>query len=473
MQPRTRKGGLATFVVAGAVVVAGAGGARADYVLEGLPSASVGYTDNARLVPPSMNPVSDEFGVIAGTARAHLRQGNADHSLGLRMSDTFYFHGRGPMALSMELAWLSELRLSAPTQMRLGASLAYGQSSTPTGVDVAGGATAQSGLTSRYVSLGATEELVHQVGKRSRVLQSFRFAGMHYLRSFLDFTTSVVVGANARAEREFGQNLLSVEADVADNITPGVVGASDQLLLAQALAGWRRDLGLAWWVQLKAGALGILDFHGTQVLEPAALAEVTYRRIYWFATLSGAQTATANLFIGAATISDQAALRLALPLARSERFFLVGYGGYTYARLFDDTGTHRAYELRTAGASFTARGERLPIWASLEYTYSRQFGNGNDLSTAIRIDDLERQTVMLTVGGAFVHGAAPPPIFHGVLPGAVPLGESRPEDAGRSPEDLPAPTGNGEPGAGGAGSSQTGSGQSSGQGSGNVKNVPR
>lgn len=472
MQRRTRKGGLATFVVAGAVVVAGAGGARADYILEGLPSASVGYTDNAALAPPRLNPRSDEFGIIAGTVRAHSRQGHADHSLGLRLSDTFFFHGRGPMALSLELAWLSELRLSAATQMRLGASLAYGQATSPTGVDVGGGGLAQSGQTSRVLSLGATEELLRQIGTRSRLLQSLRFAGVHYLRSFTDFNTSLVIGAFGRAEREFGQNLLSVEADVADNITPGVMGVSDQLLLAQALAGWRRDLGLAWWVQLKAGALGILDFHGTQVLEPAALAEVTYRRIYWFATLSGAQTATANLFIGAATISDQAALRLALPLARSERFFLVGYGGYTYARLFDDTGVHRAYELRTAGASFTARSEHLPLWASLEYTYSRQYGNPNS-GAAITIDDLERQTVMLTVGGAFVHGAAAPPIFHGVLPGAVPLGESRPEDAGRSPEDLPAPTGNGEPGAGGAGSGQTGSGQSSGQGSGNVKNVPR
>jgi hypothetical protein len=472
-----RRGGWATplAVVVGAVTVGSAGAARADLVLEGLPTVSVGYTDNAALVPPATPgvppPMSDEFGIVAGIARARLRKAHADHSLGYRLAETFYLHSRGPSSLAQELAWLSDLSLSAPTQLRLGASVAYGRTSNPTGVDFTGVPVVQSGISSSIVSLAATEELVHVVGRRSRILQTLRFAGVHYLNAPTAFDGTFVVGAFVRGEHEVGQSLFSLELDVADNIVPGAP-VSDQVLLLQSLAGWRRDLGLAWWVELKAGALGVLDFHGTEILEPAGVASLNYRQIYWFTTLSASQTATANLFIGAATISDQAMLRLALPLARSERYLLSGYGGYTYARLIDDMGTHRGYELRVAGASFTVRSERLPIWASLDYTYSHQFGN-QDLPPDT-IPSLERQTVMLTVGGAFAHGAAAPAMFHGVLPGVVPIGESRPEDAGKSPEDLSAPSGTLDSGAGASGGgAPAGGGSGPGGGSGNVKNVPR
>jgi hypothetical protein len=473
---RTRGAAALLAVVLGAVTVGGAGAARADLVLEGLPTVSVGYTDNAALVPPAVPgmqpPRSDEFGIVAGIARARVRKAHADHSLGYRLAETFYFHNRGPSSLSQELAWLSDLSLSPPTQLRLGASVAYGRTSNPTGVDTgaAGVAGAQLAISSNIISLGATEELVHIIGRRSRILQNLRFAGVHYLNAPGAFDGTFVVGAFGRGEHEVGQNLFSLELDVSDNIVPGNPGVSDQVLILQSLAGWRRDLGLAWWVELKAGALGVLDFHGTEIVEPAAVASLNYRQIYWFATLSGSQTATANLFIGAATISDQATLRLALPLARSERYLLAGYGGYTYARLIDDMGTRRGYDLRLAGASFTARSERLPIWVSLDYTYSHQFGN--TYLPPDNIPDLERQTVLLTVGGAFTRGAAAPALFHGVLPGVVPIGESRPEDAGRSPEDLSAPQGTLDSGTGASGSPAAGGSGASG-GSGNVKNVPR
>ena len=143
---------------------------------------------------------------------------------------------------------------------------------------------------------------------------------------------------------------------------------------------------------------------------------MNYRRVYWFATLTASQTAEPNVFIAAATISDQAMLRFALPLSRSERYYVLGYGGYTYARLVDSTGTYRGYDLWTLGASLTARSEHIPLWGSLDYTFSSQLGNID--TSGGSIPNLERQALLFTIGGAFTTGREQPPIFHGVM-GAI------------------------------------------------------
>jgi hypothetical protein len=189
------------------------------------------------------------------------------------------------------------------------------------------------------------------------------------------------------------------------------------VLLTQLLAGWSREIGLRWSGELKAGALGIYDFHSIHVVEPAAIGIVSYRRIAWFATLTASQTAEPNVFIAAATINDQAIARLALPLDVAARYYVMGYGGYNRGRLVDYAGTHRGYEQRLVGVSLTARSERIPLWGSLDYTYSSQLGN-QPIGT---IPDLERQAVLLTVGWAFSTDHDQPPIFHGLMPEIPPL----------------------------------------------------
>jgi hypothetical protein len=402
------------------------GAARAEIAYDLLPSATVGWTDNAAAAPPERHPVSDGFTILGATARAHTLSPHAQHALGYRLSDTFYFQGRGPSALTQELAWLSDLMLDPAWQLRLAAGATYGRTSAPTALDVNSAAPSVLPANANpYVSASGSEEAAYQVNLRTRLVQDLRLSGVHYLRTAQPvigalgaINYSYVVSGSLRLEREVGQNLFVIEGDVADSVAPGRgAGLSDQVLLAQLLAGWRREIGLEWAGELKVGALGVYDFQSIHVVEPAAIATVTYRRIAWFATLTLSQTAAPNVFIAAATINDQAIARLALPLDTAARYYVMGYGGYNYGRLVDYAGTHRGYEQRLVGASLTARSERIPLWGSLDYTYSSQLGN-HPYGT---IPDLERQAVLLTVGWAFSTDHDQPPIFHGLMPSIPPL----------------------------------------------------
>ena len=421
----------AGLAVAGAAALLGARAARAETAYDFLPSASVGVTNNAAASPnpPIGDPRFGVFSILTATGRAHKLTTHSDNSLGLRLSDTFYLHGPGPTALMAELAAVSDLTLSDAWQLRLSGGVTYGQTSSPTPIDVNKGIpSVLPSAANPYASASAAEEGLYSLSPRTRFVEALRFAGVHYLNrktpppdalGLPPVNNSFVVGATLRAERDFVDNLFILEGDGADSVAPGrdeqALGLANQVFLWQALAGWRRDFGLAWSGELKGGVLGIFDNQGTDIIRPAGSATVGYRQTYWFATLTAGQAAAPNVFIAAATISDSALARLALPIGHSERFYALGYGGYTYARLVDSTGTYRGYDLWTLGASLTARSEKYPLWGSIDYTFSSQIGNRTSGGS---IPNLERQALLFTIGGAFTTGREQPPIFHGVM-GAI------------------------------------------------------
>ncbi len=410
--------------------------ARAEIAYDILPSLSLGATDNAAAAPPWNNPKSDEFTIVNAVARAHTLSAHASHQLGFRFADTFYWHKRGPTTLTLELAEMSDVNVSPRWHLRLAAGATYGRTSSPSALDVNGGVpVALPARANPFILGAATEEGHYLINLRSRFIQALRISGVHYIREGqpapvpglpppIDY--SYVPGATLRYEHDVGENLVLVQGDVADSIAPGRgPGLADQVLLTQLLGGWGRQLGFYWNTEVRAGALGVFDFQGTKVIEPAGIATIGYRQVAWYVTLSASQLAVPNVFIAAATISDQVAARLALPLSRSERYYVLGYGGYTYARLTDIQGLHRGYDLRFAGVSFTARHEHIPLWASVDYTYSSQIGNTSEGGT---IPDLERQAVMLTVGYAFSTDHEQPPVFHGLMPAVLPMRDDQTKD---------------------------------------------
>jgi hypothetical protein len=427
-------------------------GARAERAYDFLPSASVGVTDNASaasnkiyvtdpLDPTKLIPVNnpnrraDGFVTLSATGRAHALTMHSDNSLGLRVSDTFYILGYGPTALMIELAGVSALSTwGSALQLRLAAGLTYGKTSSPTRADINSALpTVLPANANPYVSGTASEEALYSWSPRTRLFQSLRFAGVDYLNHAAPAANSAglppvnfsfVVGGTLRLERDFLDNLFLLEGNLADSVVPNrsdqIPGLADQVLLTELLAGWRRDFGIAWSAEVKAGALGVFDSTGTHIIEPAGSAAVGYRQLYWFAQLTGFHSVVPNVFIAAATISDSVQLRFALPLGRSERYYALGFGGYSHARLADSQGTHRAYDLWTAGASLTARSEKYPIWGSLDYMVSTQTGNQPEGGA---IPDIDRMALILTVGGAFTTGREQPPIFHGVMGAIRPLSE--------------------------------------------------
>jgi hypothetical protein len=433
--------------------------ARAETAYDFLPSATVGVTDNANARPPNQDPKTDGFFILAATGRIHKVTARADSSLGLRLSDTFYIRGFGPTALTAELAGVSALTLSSAWQLRAGAALTYGQTSSPSRVDINSGIpTVLPSASTPYLSATASEEGVYSASPRTRLIEGLRFSGVHYLNLNNPQSAaamgvaglppgvnySFTYGGTLRFEHDFTDNLVLVEADAADSVAPGRAMSgkdlSDHALLWNVAAGWRRDFTLELSAEIKAGVLGVNDFHGASLVEPAGALTIGYRRLYWFASLIAYQAAVPNLFVAAATISDAVIARFAMPLGISERFYAIGYGGYTHARLVEVSGTVPGYNLWTFGASLTARSEKYPIWGSLDYTFSDQLGNGcTDPTVCTQIPDLERMALMLTVGGAFTTGHEQPPIFHGVMGAIRPLTDQ----TSGSPAGIPSSYGSG------------------------------
>ncbi|HVU53011.1 MAG TPA: hypothetical protein VHL80_20150 [Polyangia bacterium] len=429
-----RRAAVACLLSAAALLAGPA--ARAEAVYDLLPSATLGITDNAKAAPTGSGAVnSGAFSTLTALGRIHKLTMRSDSSLGLRVGDTFYLYGGGPNALTLELAAVSAMTLDASWQLRLAAATTYGQTSSPTKVELNSALpTVLPSAANPYLSASASAEGLFEASPRTRLVQALRFSGVDYLNRGSPPMNSIgvpavqysfVLGALLRFERDVGDNLLVAEGDVADCVAPGressgVPNLADQVWLTELVAGWRRDFGLTWSAELKAGALGIFDDLGTHFIEPAVNGTVGYRQLYWFATVTASQQAAPNVFIAAATLNDAVLARLALPIGTSERYYAIGYGGYTYARLVDTEGIHKGYQLWTGGASLTARSKRYPIWGSIDYTISSQEGN---LTSGGTIPTLERQQVMVTIGGAFTTGNEPPPIFHGIMGAIRPLSE--------------------------------------------------
>jgi len=452
---RASSAGLLALLALNAAGLCAARRAHAEATYDLLPSATLGVTDNATAAPTGSGRVhSGVFSTLTALGRIRKLTLRSDNSLGLRVGDTFYWSGGGPTALTVELGGVSAMTLGASWQLRLSAASTYGQTSSPTRVDINSALpSVVPSAANPYLSASASEEALYEASPRTRLVQALRFAGVDYLNRGNPPANSLgvpavhysfVLGAMLRFERDIGDNLLVVEGDVADSVAPGressgIPNLADQVWLTELVAGWRRDFGLEWSGELKAGALGIFDDLGTHFIEPAVIGTVGYRQLYWFATVTASQQAAPNVFIAAATLNDSVLARLALPIGTSERYYVLGYGGYTYARLVDIEGIHKGYQLWTGGASLTARSTRYPLWGSVDYTISSQEGNIPNGGT---IPTLERQQLMLTIGGSFTTGPEPPPIFHGIMGAIRPLSQQ----SSGSPAGNPSSYGSGNSG---------------------------
>jgi len=115
------------------------------------------------------------------------------------------------------------------------------------------------------------------------------------------------------------------------------------------------------------------------------------------------------------TITDQVLAKLAVPLTRSELYYVGGFGAYAYSRFAGDpstSGTTRAYDQILGGASLIAKARNMPLAASLSYTVLSQRGSN---IPGRPIANLARQAVILTISGTFAWGPGTPPLFGSVL----------------------------------------------------------
>ena len=388
--------------------------ARAELVFAVQPTLSVGYTDNAGATVDAAGTSTrqgDGLAILSSTERLLYKGATAEHELGYRLAITRYFNGRGVDSTSHEVAAVSLFHLSAVLDLRLSATASLSRTS---GVITAVGPTSvpQESVpgSSQYVGLTGGEEVTFAPTPRWRLVQSLQGSSVNYINLPVDPPTRTSVTALGRLELPRGRDTPLVELQATDFVLTGgppgqVPPTPDQNVFLVVAGGWRRELNPVWTGELRAGLATMIRSAGSTLYVPDAMAQIGYRRLTWYATLTAGQHPMPNLFSGQATVNDSVTANLTLPIGRAEQLVFTGAGGYVYARTADLAGgdLRHAYDQWTLLGLLSYRFLHAPLFVSISYSLVEQTGT----------TDLLRQVVMLSLTGDFMWGKGTPPLFGG------------------------------------------------------------
>ena len=408
---------MVALVLVAALAPGAAAPARADMILQLVPSLGVGITDNAANATTDAARRSDGFATVALGASGRSTGALTTHSLAYQLAYTRFFQSLGPSTLTNGLAWTSAFKPTARLDVALTASVLLSRLARVDPNDLTTVMPqAAVGGTNYFLSTAVGQTLLYQPTGTRTLEQGLTVAQVRYLGASSDLPTTTFIQGRARGSLQVGLNSYFLDVQLSDAYTPvdpAIVGASatGHTLLARVLAGWQRELSPSWSSSIAAGPTALAKPEGPVIIAPAGYATLNFARRPWFATLTVAQQAAPNLFLGEATLNDQVLARLALPLTRTDLVFVTGFASYIYARLANDQGTlGRAFDQRTAGVGVSGRVQSLPFVATLQYTIIDQ--NGSALGGRV-FPDLFRQTLLLNVSGVFMWGKGTPPLFGG------------------------------------------------------------
>jgi hypothetical protein len=387
------------------------------------PSAGAGATTNALAAGTNPSTVSADqqggaFTTVSVGAGARYAGARTNYGAADRLALTRFTDNSQANSLTNSFTLSAAFSPTARLQLRMSAGALLSRASA---VEFANPATvAPMGTfagTTTFIGTTVGEDAAYQPNARQTYAQSLAFAQVHYLGGPSGMPSNFVISGAARAGRLVRRDTFFLEARLTDSFTsnPALDAgplANGQVFMASLQGGWRRDLTPTWSVEAQAGPISMFKIGGPGVIAPGGGATVNYRRLFWFANLAVTQTASPDLFLGGATISDQIFFRLALPLGKSELYYVAGYGGYVYARMANDRLTlTRAYDQLMGGLALSARLRRLPVFAALTYLLVDQRGSGGPNDPQGEVPDLARQTVMVNIAGTFAFGRGTPPIY--------------------------------------------------------------
>lgn len=409
----------AMVVLAAVVCFAAPQRARAALIYELSPSASLGVTSNFQAASSGS---ASAFSTLSTSARLRSEWPRARHLLAARIGFTHYFVEGARDTLSGGLTGSSSFDVTPDLALSLGANAMISRSATLDSAALAGQAALPGSRL--YVATSAGQELTYLATTRLRLAQGLGVSRVEYLTSSLQSdptarastAVSAHVGASygwTRDSASFGlrgtQQFTEAGIDPFNNFVP-----AGRTLFGQALLGWRREFSTLWAAEIQGG-VGVMRPPSGRVLTlPTAIVSVNYRHLPWYATLTALHGAVPNLFLGVATINDQATLSLTLPLEPGERYVVSGFASYGRARAADTTdpvaGAY-SYNLLTVGSTLSVRFRDLPIYGSATYTLISQQGT----SATGGALDVVRHTVMLNVTAAFTWGPGTPPPGGGLI----------------------------------------------------------
>jgi len=275
-----------------------------------------------------------------------------------------------------------------------------------------------------YVASSAGQGLGYQATQRLRLAQSFGVSRVDYLSESLQASPggrpSTALSAGLRADYSWLINGASFDVSGTDLIAgPGTDPLGNPVLgghtlLGQATVGWHHDYSPLWSSELRAGMGWMQPPSGKVTPLPAGSASLDYRRFPWNAGLTLSHAPVANMFVGTATVNDQAILRLTYPLDRGELVVVSGSASYTRARAADSSDPLASlynYNQISAGGALSVRFRELPLYGSASYTLMDQIGTapmgGNSTLSLVR------HVVLINLTAAFSWGPGTPPLMGG------------------------------------------------------------
>lgn len=198
--------------------------------------------------------------------------------------------------------------------------------------------------------------------------------------------------------------------DMTGQPMPGVVQPERDVQVNGATLRWKHDFGHFWSTQLDLGFLesNLARGGGKTLWQPAALAAVRYLHPSGTAELVYSHAAAPNALVASVFVTDQALLRLALPLGAYDKTHLAfsASGGYQYARGLDsNTGGTVSYThiaLADATLSWAPRTE-FSIYA--RYQFMDQIGNASGADFA-PLPSFHKNLVMIGAVGTWPGEAA-------------------------------------------------------------------
>jgi hypothetical protein len=423
--------------------------ALADLVYELAPTVGAGATSNvynysnynanaaANPADPTLaeQHFNSSFTTAGATMRLHFKGNRFETGLGVRAIYTQYLIAGAPNTFTGNLAWDAGWKLNALWTLRLLAGATFTRTNGNDFGDPA--TTIPRGLVAApvpvyYLTTTASEDVAYEPSPRRGYGETFSVSQLRYFQSmqdaaqnmqggvFVPLPTTDVFYLALRANRMVGRENYTLDVGMGDAYTetdPTMKVATDtpgHNFYGRALVGWTHELSPYWTTVLQAGPAIMFRVDGTgEVLAPAGTAIINYRRVPWYASLSAIQTPAPNLYIGGAILTDQVMARLALPLSKSELFFIGGYGGYTYARMAKGIGDlQRNYDQVMGGLSLYGRMHKFPLTGAISYVAISQRGNSSPTAGA---PDLSMQTVFVSVSSNFAWGPGTPPLFGGPL----------------------------------------------------------
>lgn len=386
----------------------------------------LGITDNARSAPSvvtqtgmTYNPPGDGLATAGAGARLRYNGARVNHSLGYQVAGRWYLQGNGSSGFDHSVAWQTTAILSQTLTLDLGASAGYARAAVFDSVDPRYYVPVLRPLGDNVIfSLSANEGLAYQPNPRRLFSQSFAASRVYVIESAPgnELPETTMLASSLRGEQALAINQINADVTTtymkSDYARPG--RADREWLLVQLLAGVRRDLNPRWSAEARAGAVGVFLLDGLRgIIAPAVQLTASYQSTPWFFNAMFTQTATPNPYYATTTIADAVLLRAALPLTRSERYFFMGYGSYVYGRTARGIGElNHVFDAFTVGATLTARSEKYPVFAALDYVFvDQEFVGGFGPAGG----HLRRQQLMLNVGALLSFGKGQPSPFRGLL----------------------------------------------------------